>query len=137
MRSKLLVVWIVSACGSRPAPPAASPRAPAAAPHASQDTSKLTAETVLARIQTGYIAAIKRCYKDYLKKDATAQGKVVLAFTVDPTGRSAQAAAHGFNDEVDACITAEMASWQFPVPTDDQGAATSAQFSITLRLVPD
>ncbi|HET7095657.1 MAG TPA: hypothetical protein VFI22_19350, partial [Thermomicrobiales bacterium] len=52
------------------------------------DESTLTPDVVLAKIQSAYMAGLKRCYKDYLKKDPSSRGKVTLAFTVNETGRS-------------------------------------------------
>jgi hypothetical protein len=101
------------------------------------DESNLTADSVLAKIMAAYMAGIKRCYTQYLKKDASARGKVALQFTVNETGRSTQGAAHGFAGEVDECIGNLMSTWRFPVPKDKDGDATSAQFAITLQLVPD
>jgi hypothetical protein len=101
------------------------------------DESTLTAEAVLAKIQAAYMAGIKRCYTTYLKKDASARGKVALTFTVNETGRTLQGAAHGFAGEVDECIGGLMSTWRFPAPKDKDGEATNAQFAITLQLVPD
>jgi hypothetical protein len=101
-----------------------------------EDTS-LSPDAVLAKIQSAYMGALKHCYKEYLKKDASARGKVALSLTINETGRTVKGAAHGFAGEVDACITGLMAGWRFPIPKDKDGEATSADFAITLQLVPD
>ncbi len=101
------------------------------------DDSSLTPDIVLAKIQSAYMAGLKRCYKEYLKKDASARGKVTLELTVNETGRTVSGKANGFAGEVDACITGQMASWRFPVPKDKDGEATEASFRIALQLVPD
>lgn len=101
------------------------------------DDSTLTPDIVLSKIQSAYMAGLKRCYKEHLKKDASARGKVTLSLTVNETGRTVQGAAKGFAGEVDDCITGQMASWRFPVPKDKDGEATEASFAITLQLVPD
>jgi hypothetical protein len=101
------------------------------------DESTLTPDIVLAKIQSAYMAGLKRCYKEYLKKDASARGKVTLSLTVNETGRTVKGAAKGFAGEVDDCITGQMASWRFPIPKDKDGEATEASFAITLQLVPD
>ncbi|HET7504983.1 MAG TPA: hypothetical protein VFK02_28360 [Kofleriaceae bacterium] len=101
------------------------------------DESTLTPDIVLAKIQSAYMAGLKRCYKEYLRKDASARGKVTLALTVNETGRTVKGAARGFAGEVDECIGGLMAGWRFPVPKDKDGEATEASFSITLQLVPD
>jgi hypothetical protein len=101
------------------------------------DESTLTPDVVLAKIQSAYMAGLKRCYKDYLKKDASARGKVTLNLTINETGRTVKGAAHGFASEVDECIGGQMASWRFPIPKDKDGDPTEASFAITLQLVPD
>lgn len=101
------------------------------------DESTLTPDIVLSKIQSAYMAGLKRCYKNYLAKDASARGKVTLSLTVNETGRTVSGKAKGFAGEVDACITSQMGSWRFPVPKDDDGEPTEASFAITLQLVPD
>jgi hypothetical protein len=101
------------------------------------DESTLTPDIVLSKIQTAYMAGLKRCYKNYLNKDASARGKVTLSLTVNSTGRTVNGSAKGFAGEVDACITAQMGGWRFPAPKDNDGEATDANFAITLQLVPD
>jgi hypothetical protein len=101
------------------------------------DESTLTPDIVLSKIQSAYMAGLKRCYKEYLKKDATARGKVTLSLTINETGRTVSGKAKGFAGEVDDCITGLMGSWRFPIPKDKDGEATEASFAITLQLVPD
>jgi hypothetical protein len=101
-----------------------------------EDTT-LSPDAVLAKIQNAYMAGLKRCYKNYLVKDASARGKVTLTLTINETGRTVKGAAHGFAGEVDECITGQMGSWRFPIPKDKDQEATSADFAITLQLVPD
>ncbi|MBA3818497.1 MAG: AgmX/PglI C-terminal domain-containing protein [Deltaproteobacteria bacterium] len=101
------------------------------------DDSTLTGDIILAKIQSAYMAGLKRCYKQYLNKDASARGKVTLSLTVNETGRTTAGKAKGFAGEVDDCISAQMSSWRFPVPKDKDGDATEASFAITLQLVPD
>ena len=92
---------------------------------------------MLSKIQSAYMAGLKRCYREYLKKDASARGKVGLSLTINETGRTVKGAAHGFASEVDECITNQMSSWRFPIPKDKDGEATDANFEIALQLVPD
>jgi len=101
------------------------------------DDSSLTPDVVLSKIQSVYMAQIKRCYTMYLKKDASARGKVTLKLTVNETGRAVSTGATGFAGEVDECISSLMGTWRFPVPKDKDSEATSASFAITLQLVPD
>jgi hypothetical protein len=101
------------------------------------DDSSLSPDAVLAKIMSAYMTGLKRCYKDYLKKDPSARGKVQLSFTVNETGRSVSNKAKGFAGEVDACIQSRMAGWRFPIPKDADGEVTDASFQIALQLVPD
>ncbi len=101
------------------------------------DESSLTADLVLAKIQSVYMAGLKRCYKQYLNKDASARGKVVLSFTVNESGSTVNGKANGFASEVDDCISGQMGGWRFPVPKDKDGEKTTAAFAIALQLVPD
>jgi len=101
------------------------------------DESTLTPDAVLSKIQSAYMAGLKRCYKEFLRKDASARGKVTLSLTVNETGRTVKGSAHGFSGEVDECIGGLMGGWRFPIPKDKDGEATEASFAITLQLVPD
>ncbi len=101
------------------------------------DESTLTADAVLAKIQSVYMAMIKRCYTNYLKVEASARGKVTLSFTVNESGATVNGRAKGFAAEVDTCITGLMGGWRFPVPKDSDGEKTQASFQIQLQLVPD
>jgi hypothetical protein len=101
------------------------------------DESTLTPDIVLAKIQSAYMAGLKRCYKEFLKKDASARGKVTLSLTINETGRTVKGAAKGFAGEVDDCIGNLMTGWRFPIPKDKEGEPTEASFAITLQLVPD
>lgn len=102
------------------------------------DDSTLTPDVVLNKIMNFYMAGLKRCYKEYLKKDASARGKVSLQFTVNTTGRLTNPQASGVADEVSSCIRGQMGTWTFPVPKEkDSNEATEANFGITLQLVPD
>lgn len=101
------------------------------------DESSLTPDLVLSKIQSAYMAGLKRCYKQYLNKDASARGAVKLEFEVNATGRALNGKATGFSGEVDSCISSQMSSWRFPIPKDKDGDPTDASFAITLQLVPD
>jgi hypothetical protein len=101
------------------------------------DASSLSPDAVLSKIQSVYMAGLKRCYREYLKKDASARGKVTLSLTVNETGRAVKGAAHGFASEVDECIGTLMSTWRFPIPKDKDGEPTDASFEIALQLVPD
>src|SRR5439155_5908401 len=104
---------------------------------AALDASSLSPEAVLSKIQSAYMAGLKRCYREYLKKDASARGKVTLSLTINETGRTVKGNARGFAGEVDECIGGLMTGWRFPIPKDKDGEATDASFEIALQLVPD
>jgi len=92
------------------------------------DDSNLSPDAVLAKIQSQYMAGLKHCYKEYLKKDASARGKVVLDLTVNESGRTVDGRASNFSaDEVNSCITALMSSCASRFPKKDN-EATSASF---------
>ncbi len=101
------------------------------------DDSSLSPQAVLDKINKVYMGAIKRCYTQHLKVEASARGAVALSFTVNETGRLVNGLAKGFAGEVDTCIQGNMATWRFPVPKDSDNEATDANFQITLQLVPD
>lgn len=101
------------------------------------DESSLSPDIVMSKIQSAYMAGLKRCYREYLKKDASARGKVTLSLTINETGRTVKGAAKGFAGEVDDCISSLMTGWRFPIPKDKEGDPTEASFAITLQLVPD
>ncbi len=101
------------------------------------DDSSLTPDVVLSKIMNAYMAGLKRCYKQYLNKEASARGAVTLSFTVNETGRLVNGSAKGFASEVDTCIQGQMTTWRFPVPKDKDNEATDANFGLTLQLVPD
>lgn len=136
---------LVVGCASRASPPPEKPPEPyipVALPVEQRLTvapaeSSLTADTVLAAISSSYLTGIKRCYKERLKVDAEARGKVMLAFKVDEHGKTGEPAASGFEPGVDACITAQMPSWAFPIPKDQDGEPTEATFRVVLQLVPE
>lgn len=104
--------------------------------HAFQDTS-VTPDIVLAKIQSAYIAGIRRCYLERLRKDATARGEITVSFTVNQSGRTTRPATKGFASDVDDCMRGQVSSWRFPVPKNKDGNPVDASFSITLQAVPD
>jgi hypothetical protein len=101
------------------------------------EDSTLTVDAVLMKIQSAYMAGMKRCYKQGLKQDPTLRGAVALAITVNETGRSVRPTSSGMNRELDACFEGLMANWRFPVPKDQDGEAMEAPFRIKLVLTPE
>jgi hypothetical protein len=103
---------------------------------AGMDEATLTPDIVLAKIQVAYMAGIKRCYLEALKKDATAKGAVKLRFTVNATGRTIDPTVTGVSPELESCMSGQMTSWRFPIPHDKDGEATTATFAIGLAVDP-
>jgi hypothetical protein len=101
------------------------------------DDTTLSPDAVLGRIQSVYMAGIKRCYKDLLKSDPSARGRVDLSFTVNESGRVTSPSAKSDYSSMSACIKGLMGGWSFPAPKDSDGEATEASFAITLALQPD
>ncbi|MBA2542176.1 MAG: AgmX/PglI C-terminal domain-containing protein [Deltaproteobacteria bacterium] len=122
--------------GSASPSDAPSGRISIAAKRAFDDTS-LTVDIVVMKIQSAYMAGIKRCYKAQLKQDPAMRGKVTLTIHVNETGRSVSPKAKGFSTAIDDCLSGMMSSWRFPIPKAKDDEATTAAFEITLQLVPD
>ena len=122
----------VAACATKPAPsPANVQRAPAARPANGNVDPQLTPDVVLATIRSRYLGGVERCYRRHLKRDASARGRVVVSFTVDPKGRARDGQARGITTLVDGCIASRVARWQFPKP------AREARFALGLELEPE
>ena len=98
------------------------------------ETTTLTPQMVLDKINALYMAGLQRCYKDGLKLDSTLSGKVGISFTVDDSGHVIDPAASGVTTGVDGCIQRQMGSWRFPIPRDKQGEPTDAGFRVSLAL---
>ena len=94
--------------------------------------AKLTPDVVLATIRGRYIAGVERCYRRHLKKDSAARGRVLVSFTVDPSGRARDGAARGITERVDDCIEAQVRQWRFPAPRD----RAESRFALGLQLGP-
>ncbi len=99
--------------------------------------STLTADIAVSKILTAYMAGLKRCYKAELAKDPALAGQLVLAFTVQETGRTIDTKITGFSPNLDRCVSGLLSSWRFPVPKDKVGEPATARFTITMRLIPE
>ena len=98
------------------------------------DGTTLTAQTVLERIQTAYLAGLQRCYRLGQNEDAGLEGKIAIELTVDAHGRVTEPSASGLTQKVDSCVAGFMSSWHFGIPKDKSGEATEATFKIALML---
>jgi hypothetical protein len=97
---------------------------------------------VLGKIQSAYMAGLKRCYKATLKDDPSARGKAALSFEVNEKGRVT-----GPNAKIQptnipslaSCIEGLMSGWTFPPPKEkgEDGEGTTASFAVTLALQPE
>ena len=103
----------------------------------SDDDSSLTPDMIMSKIQSAYMSGLQRCYKDYLKKDPSARGKIQVSFTVNASGHATSNKASGLAPEVEECVQSRMAGWSFAVPKDSDGKPTTAGFSLGLQLVPE
>jgi hypothetical protein len=125
----------VAACATKQAPPPANAqRARVAAVQPAKPVrarAQLTPDVVLSTIRSRYIGGVERCYRRHLKRDASARGRVLVSFTVDPKGRARDGEARGITERVDGCIAAQVARWQFPRP------AQEARFALGLELGVD
>ncbi len=101
------------------------------------DDTSLAVDDTLRKIQTVYMAGLKRCYKHELKKDPTLRERAELAFAVGHTGRTIRAKVTAMTLDFSRCVEGQMTSWVFSVPRDADGEATEASFIIVLALTPD
>lgn len=115
--------------------PVKEPVKPVVAPADSGST--LTADAVFAQVSSKYMGDIQRCYKDLLKSQPDAKGKVRLSFDVDETGQLVHGKALSFSTQLEDCLNAVMPGWRFPIPKDSAGNPTRADFTVTLSLVPN
>ena len=123
-----------AACATKQAPPANNAERTAVVEPAKatrRPRAELTPDMVLSTIRSRYIGGVERCYRRHLKRDASARGRVLVSFTVDPKGRARDGEARGITDSVDGCIAAQVARWQFPKP------AQEARFALGLELGVD
>ncbi|MBL4635672.1 MAG: energy transducer TonB, partial [Kofleriaceae bacterium] len=97
------------------------------------DDSDLDPAAVAKRVRKRYLGGIRRCHQRALVGNPQAHGKVVVEFTVGPTGRVTRASAEGFDASVDKCIKSIATRWHFSAPRID-GKPTSASYSIPLLL---
>ncbi len=126
--------------------PAAKPAAQPAAKPAAGPTSVVSVGGVDAVIDTSlsasavrktlthYLAAVKRCHVNYLRKVPDASGNVTAQINVGPDGDVALARVMGFAPALDACIKQALEQAHFATPTASGGVATTAPFKVHLWL---
>jgi hypothetical protein len=101
------------------------------------DATTLGADVVAKKLQSAYLAGVKRCYATRLATNPSLKGRITLALAVNESGRVVRPTSRGFDKEVDRCIASLMASWRFPVPRDADGEPATARFTLGLAFNPD
>lgn len=101
------------------------------------DDTSLSVDVVSRKLQTAYMAGLKRCYKNALKKDPTLRGPADLSFTVNEVGRATNIKVKAMGGDVGPCLEPQMTNWRFPIPKDADGEVTEASFVIRLTFTPD
>jgi outer membrane biosynthesis protein TonB len=101
------------------------------------DMTTLDPNKVARKISKRYLAGIKRCHEQILKRDPKAGGRVDLKFTVGVNGRVTRKRVTSSKlPEITDCISKQMGRWSFGAPKDDDGNPTSAEFRIPVVLKP-
>lgn len=121
---------------SSPEPEAPEPAMPAPPPSADAGSApgRVFAESlevvgplptvVVHRVLRRYAAQVQHCYEQQLVHEPGLQGRVVLSFTISPTGTVSEAAIASStlgSRPVEECITRQARRWLFPTP---QGGGT-------------
>ncbi len=94
--------------------------------------SSLTADVLLAKIFSTYMAGLKRCYKQQLAADPAAKGSMQIRFSVEPTGRTTEILVTSFHPDHETCAKGLMQSWRFPVAKGPDGEPVATAFELTL-----
>jgi hypothetical protein len=100
-----------------PADPPDDPAAPAGS--VTVDPAPAVPQQILQIVHKAYIAGLKRCFDQALKRDPSASGNYELVFTVGADGRvtTATAVFHGTgggSPQLRACFVSRMQAWRFP-----------------------
>lgn len=94
--------------------------------------SSLTADVLLSKILSAYMAGLKRCYKQRLAADPAAKGSVQIRLSVEPTGRTTEILVTSFHPDHESCAKGLIQSWRFPVAKSPDGEPVVAAFELTL-----
>ena len=136
MKFRGLALLAVAACASHARAPVAAnhvaaPATTGGVPAAYPDDVQvhLTPELVLSTIRDHYLSGVERCYSRHAKLHGSANGRVLVSFTVDADGKTRDGNAHGIATRVDRCITAQVARWTFPAPQRESAFALGLQLS--------
>lgn len=99
--------------------------------------SSLTADVLVAKIQSVYIAGLERCYKQRLAAEPGAHGSMQIRLSVEPTGRAIKIQVASFHPDHESCAKGLVQDWRFPRPIGPDGEPVLAAFEITLQHAPD
>ena len=86
---------------------------------------------VVQRVVKNHQRDIQKCYERELIKNPSLAGKVMVAFTVSPTGDVVSARAQGGtldSPKVSECIVGKVGTWIFPEPSDGEEVQISYPF---------
>ena len=100
------------------------------------DTTTLTPDVVLAKIQAAYMAGLHRCYRNALRANPELKGNLTIAFVVGDTGKTSSQTVTASDPALADCVKSMVASWRFPVPKKGD-AATSARFELGVNVTPN
>jgi len=113
-------------------PARSSTRALLIAKQVAPSTSTLTADAVGRKVQSVYMAGIRRC-----AKTLTEATKVSIELAVRDSGHTANIEVRSPATDVATCIEGLASSWVFPRPRDPDGAPIEITAHLDLRIVPD
>ncbi|MBX5483853.1 MAG: TonB family protein [Myxococcaceae bacterium] len=76
----------------------------------------------VARYVKGRLKAIQACYEKELKRNPSLKGRVVVRFTITPSGRvgTVEIEENSLNDAVANCIRTYIRGWVFPFKPEDE-----------------
>lgn len=81
----------------------------------------LTVEDMVDKINTKYLAGLRRCYQKGLATNPGLKGKVTLTFSISPYG-NVYGEADGISRQVDSCVATQIKNWKFGRPMDKREA---------------
>ncbi|MEM9453261.1 MAG: TonB family protein [Myxococcota bacterium] len=76
---------------------------------------------IVRRIVRAHINEVRHCYNQGLSRDPNLRGRVLLVFSIDPSGRVLESQVEESSslpsDPVKSCIAKAVRRWRFPTPT--------------------
>ena len=89
---------------------------------------------IIARIVRTHFDEVKSCYDQELWRQPTLAGRVVVQFTIAPSGQVSAASVLQStlgNAYVESCIVAALRRWEFPKPLDHHPVIVSYPFILS------